>query len=584
MGGSARRLILALAAVLARGSAGCGDSRMDDAPLDATSDASSDRATIDGDGVAVIDGDGDHGPRDATIDDRWFESIDPAVSGLDQVRGEEGFADFHGRMAGGVCVLDVDRDGALDLVLPAPIVSRGLRLYRGDGALHFVERTRESGLAAIDAGGCLAFDLEGDGDGDLLTLGFGGARLFRNDGGSFVEVSERLPKVFDEASHYMGAVAFDADGDGMLDLAITDYGSYRAPPPGLDCVVTCAINNGLFAGGSTLLLLQRASGDFQDVSDRLGRVDEPGLVLLATDLDEDGLLDLFVGNDSPRANDRYFAGDGAGAFTDVAVKLGVAFNGRKNGVSSMSAFDADVDGDGHLDLLESSWEDDRDALFRCEGGACVDVAEDVELFRSPKNLRWGQALVDLDDDGVLELFEAAGHVYRDSDLLSPPDAGPPTFAPVSVPALLWHRAGEHAPFAIAEAKAGLSVVTAGRGVVTMDLDGDGALDAVVGTALGRPLLLRGVHGPRGHWLGVALAGKGKNSRGVGARVVVRAGAQTWTALVHAGLGYRSSIDAPLHFGLGDAPRVDSIEIAWPSGARSSLADGPGDRMVTIAEP
>ena len=307
-------------------------------------------------------------------------------------------------------------------------------------------------------------------------------------------------------------------------------------------------------------------------------------MLLATDLDEDHRLDLFVGNDSPRLDDRYFTIDGAGAFTDVAATLGVAFNGRKNGISSMSAFDVDVDGDGHLDLLESSWEDDRDSLFRCAGGACVDVAEDVELFRGPKNLRWGQALSDLDDDGVLELVEAVGHIYRDSDLLAPVDAGAPVFGPASAPLLLWHRIDDHAPFALAAADGALSIATAGRGLVTVDLDGDGALDAIVGTALGRPLLLRGVHGPRGHWLGIALSGKGKNTRGVGARVTVRAGASTWTSLVHAGVGYRSSIDAPLHFGLGDAAVADSIDVVWPSGARSSVTAAAGDRVLTIAEP
>jgi hypothetical protein len=588
MGSNARRVAraaaLSISIVVAIPAIGCGDSGGDEPPVDATAEAPGDGA-LDArdDRAGETLADAPIGPRDATVDDRWFEELGESA-GLTTVRSDAQFGDFHGRMSGGVCVLDYDRDGFLDVALAAPLTAGGLRLHRGAPGMKLVDVTDASGLSGIDAGGCLSFDLEGDGDADLVALGFGAVRLLRNDGGTFSDATRLLPAAFDASSHFMSAVAFDADGDGMLDLAIADYGAYREPPPELDCVVTCPLNNGFYQGGAALLLLQRASGSFEDVTDRLGRVGEPALVLLATDLDEDRRLDLFVGNDSPRTNDRYWANGGAGAFTDVAVTLGVAFNGRKNGVSSMSAFDADVDGDGHLDLLESSWEDDRDTLFHCAGGKCVDVAEDVELFRTPKNLRWGQAMVDFDDDGVLEILESVGHVYRDSDLLKPPDAGAAVFGPVSAPPLLWHRARTDAPFAIAAATAGLSVPTAGRGLVVVDLDGDGALDAIVGTALGRPLVLRGVHGPRGHWLGVELAGKGKNSRGIGARIVVRAAGKSWTSIEHAGHGYRSSVDAPLHFGLGDTARVDAIEVTWPSGARSIVTEVLGDRVLTITEP
>jgi enediyne biosynthesis protein E4 len=509
----------------------------------------------------------------------WFEELDAEATGLTADRDVSSFTTIHDRLAGGACLLDVDGDGALDLFVARPRTSQLFRSLSAAGSLRYVDETRARGLEGVDAGGCLGADLDGDGDADLVTLGPGRARYFRNEGGSFVDTSIHLLAPFDPRHLYTAAVAFDADGDGDLDLAISSYGAFQAPKPGVRCVVPCEISNGSYRRGSTLLLLN-VHGVWVDQSARLGTFDEPGLVLLATDLDADGRADLFVGNDSPSAPDRYFRGDGAGGFVESAATFGVAFNARKNGVSSMSAFDADLDGDGELDLVQSSWEDDPDAWYRCSPKGCEEKGESVELFRAPPNLRWGQALVDLDDDGVLELAEPMGHVYLDADAQQPRTDGTPwRFGPLADRLLLWHRDAVSAPFAVET----VGTPIAGRSLLAADLDADGDLDLLVVPAFGAPRIYRNTRARRGHGLAVALVGRSPNTRAVGARIVVHAGDRSLPALVHAGFGYRSSVEAPIHFGVGAATSVD-IQVTWPDGARTVTTAVSVDRTVVLAAP
>src|SRR5260370_9295354 len=127
-----------------------------------------------------------------------------------------------------------------------------------------------------------------------------------------------------------------------------------------------------YQGGTSALYLQREDGTFDDASDRLvAPLAGPGLVLLATDLDEDGKIDLFLGNDLPSNYDRYFRNLGGGAFSEIGMSLGVAYSARPSGLSSMSANDPDFDRDGHLDLIESSWEGESDGMFKCSGSSAA---------------------------------------------------------------------------------------------------------------------------------------------------------------------------------------------------------------------
>lgn len=515
----------------------------------------------------------------------WFEEI--AVASGINFRHELDKT-LVGRFQGAVCVLDVDGDGKQDLLFPS-FVEDGAsttRLFmRGASGVTFTEQAATRGIADTGwASACVAVDLDGDNDPDVLTVGLGGAKLFRNDGGKFVDDTAKLPTI-DKAEFLTAAVAFDADGDGDLDLGIASYGKHVRPTD-RTCTVDCKLEPETYKGGYTRLLLQKADGSFEDASTRLGTTfDEPGLVLLATDLDGDDKVDLFLGNDVSTFKDRYFKSDGAGAFTEIAQTLGVAVSGGLKGVCSMSAVDGDVNVDGHLDLLESSYAGDSDPLFACKGatGKCKDIAEDLEMFRAMGNLRWGQAIVDFDDDGIPEIFEASGHLYVDADF--PAGASKPIGVNlVEAQQLLWFHVNETAPLQLQETVKGLAEKTGGRGVAMTDLDGDGAMDLVIGAAVGRPLLLRNIRERRGHALNIKLRGKGKNTAGIGARVLLTSGARTAAAMTHAGSSYHSTDDGTIHFGLGAATVADKIEVRWPSGKRSELVAVPADRPITIEEP
>jgi hypothetical protein len=492
---------------------------------------------------------------------------------------------FASRMGGGACVFDADGDGRLDVFLPQLAAGDSAsHLFLATGPLRYRDATSERGLAHLAASSCLATDLDGDGDRDLVVVGQGRLSLFDNAGATFVDVSSRLPPApfFVDPQHFYSAVvAFDADDDGDLDLAIGDYGRFVRPSS--PCAVTCELLN-TFRDGGVRLLLQKADGAYEDGSALLAVPrDMHVLTLLATDLDEDGRIDLFVGVDSPTDFDLYFRNLGPRVFVESAKELGVAANARLGGISTMSSFDADFDGDGHLDLVESSWQDDPDSLFRCRGAkGCTEIGEELELFRTPRNLRWGQALVDLDDDGTLELIESASHVYRPEDLLPVPDGGP-TFTidgPSEDTVLLWkQRDGK----LVLQPRDGVfALASAGRGLLATDLDGDGDLDVLLATAYGRPLLLENTSPSRGHHVTIELVGKGKNPRAVGARVEVLVGARHIPAIVHAGLGYLSSDDSALHFGVGSAPLVN-VDVRWPSGAKTHLERVPAGKVI-VEEP
>ncbi|MBM4359975.1 MAG: CRTAC1 family protein [Deltaproteobacteria bacterium] len=418
----------------------------------------------------------------------------------------------------GACVFDFDGDGRLDLYL-VDRAGHPNALYRNEGAT-FRDVTEESGasLVGIDGMGCLAFDHDADGDLDLLVTANGPSHLLRNDAGVFTDVTE-ASGLATHAGFAVSASAGDVDGDRDLDLfvgRVVDLAS---------CPEQCSLFPIACKAQQNLLFINDG-GVFREEAAARGLVEaEPTLATLMVDIDRDGDLDIYAGNDMGFAfPDRLYRNDGSGHFADAAQALGL----HAKGSDTMGVDVGDFDRDGNTDWLMSDFEDRPLRLIRCYDPSLPCSYEVVP--DSLDHVKWGLGLVDFDQDGWLDVLVAGGHVAHLE--------GNPT-------RLFYQRAGEFVESVPRPGEA-LATPATGRGLSFGDLDGDGAVDAVLAVASGRPrVLLNRAHA--GYGLTVTL-----DPLAAGARVSVTTprGRVTEHALV--GGSYAGSSDPRVHFGLGES--------------------------------
>jgi hypothetical protein len=271
--------------------------------------------------------------------------------------------------------------------------------------------------------------------------------------------------------------------------------------------------------------------------------------------------------------------DASGSYRDVAEELGLAYDWRGYGIDTMGFASGDIDGDGHADHVTTSFETDATAVFVWQpAGHYEDLAVPLGTIALRDTFRWGVALVDLDLDGDVDLFEATGHFHSDAEVeafgyLSGREQRPN----------LMVNLGDGTLRAVTPATGdGMDALRASRGLAVTDLDDDGRPDVVLAPAVGAPALLRNVRPPTGHWLGVLLRGAGANREAIGARVTVRAGGRSWFRDRILGEGYLGSSDPRLFIGLPDPGSVD-IEVRWPSGARTTVHGVALDAEIAISE-
>jgi hypothetical protein len=428
------------------------------------------------------------------------------------------FCDLSDTIGGpGACIFDFDGDGRLDLYF---VDRKGYAnaLYRNEGSsFRDVASERGADLVEVDAMGCLAFDHDSDGDLDLFVTANGPSRLLRNDAGFFTDVSEAAG-IAGHAGFSVSAAAGDVDGDRDLDLFVARV---------VD-LATCPEQCSLFpiaCEAERNLLFINDGGVFREEGGVRGLVEaEPTLATLMVDVDRDGDLDIYAGNDMGLAfPDRLYRNDGSGHFTDVAQPLGL----HAKGSDTMGVDVGDFDRDGNTDWLMSDFEDRPLRLLRCYDPSYPCSYEVVP--DSLEHVKWGLGFVDFDHDGWLDVLVAGGHVAHLD--------GSPT-------RLFYQRDGEFVESVPRPGEA-LATPATGRGLSFGDLDGDGAIDAVVAVASARPRLLLNRAGA-GHALTVGL-----DSLAAGARVTVTTeqGRLTEHALV--GGGYAGSSDPRIHFGLGE---------------------------------
>lgn len=493
-------------------------------------------------------------------------------------------------VSAGLALFDYDRDGDVDVYFlnGAPLTGTETEvpprnaLYRNDGDFHFTDVTEASGLGDTGYGlGVCTGDYDNDGDLDVYLNNYGPNVLYRNNGDeTFTDVTSRSGTAGQPDSVGAGAAFLDADADGDLDLYVASYLDFTYEThvhnvwlgyhvyPGPDHYVptpdTFYRNNG--------------DGTFSDASEESGisSVRGRGMGVVCLDYDNDGDTDILVANDS--SPNFLFENDGKGHFTEIGLLAGVAYNMYGSVHGSMAVDCGDVDNDGLLDIYQTSYQKESAVLFRNLGaGQFEDVTQRTRAGAATvPHVTWGAGIVDFDNDGHRDIFIACGHLYDNVDLFCDTTS-------YRVRNILLHNRGDGVYGDITKlAGDGMEPRLSSRGAAFDDLDNDGDVDAVVLNSRDRPTILRNDSQNQNHWLQVQLAGPAGNPDGVGARVRVVCGDDSWVAEVHHGRSYQSCYGHRLHFGLGKHRTVDRVEVRWVGGKSNTLEEVKADSVLTIS--
>jgi len=532
----------------------------------------------------------------------WFEDV-TAPSGISFTyrNGEEAeqFAILES-LGGGVGLIDFDRDGLLDVVLPGggefawpKVVGHGPKCFRNLGGMKFQDVTDAVGLGAIRlyAHGAAVADYDLDGFPDFVLTGWGRVHLFHNEvkpggGRHFVEVGEKAG--FKEQLWASSAGWGDLDGDGRPELYVCQYGDWD---PIRNHPTNCAYAEGTrdvcppqqFKPLPHRLFRNKSDGTFEDISAAVKlRKDGHGLGVLLVDLNNDQLPDVYVCNDTDE-NHLYINRTKPGGpivLEERGLPAGAARDdgGRNNGSMGIDA--ADYDGSGRASVFVTNYENELHALYR------NDSKPGSEFFRYATRsaglssigqtwVGWGTTFCDFNQDGWEDIVILNGHAIRK----------PKGKTPRLQPPVLFVNQGK-GMFADGSAQAGAFFQERhnSRGVGFGDFDNDGAVDFLVVRQNAPAALVRNIV-PKGgtHWLGLELVGKGNRDL-AGSRVVVTAGGRTMTRFVKGGGSYASSADRRLVFGLGAADRIDKLEVYWRGGTGPAVVPVPvADRYHRVAE-
>ncbi len=495
----------------------------------------------------------------------------------------------------GAAWLDYDNDGNIDLLIVNGSTREHMKqtggdlmaaLYRNDGKGHFEDVTALAGLARRGWGnGVCVADYDNDGFSDIYVSGIGGGALYHNNGnGTFSDVTRRA-RVGNDGRWGTGCAFGDYNRDGLVDLYVANYIKFdeqkiarRGETPGCKFMVVdvyCGPKS--LQGEPDVLYKNNGDGTFTDVSAPAHITDPgyPGFGVLFSDLDNDGWPDIYVANDST-AN-FFFHNNRDGTFTERALVAGIALSGDGREQAGMGVDAGDYNGDGLLDLIVTNFSHDYNTLYENHaGGFFTDVSYRTGIARgSGPYMGWGVGLVDMDNDGRLDLFIANGHVYPQVD-----SHGIGTH--YLQRKQLFRNVDGRFMDVTDEVGGGLLIEKSSRGAAFGDYDNDGRIDVIVTNMNDRPTLLHN-ESAGGHWATFRLVGARSNRDAIGAKVFVTAGGRRQLVEVRSGGSYASQNDRRAHFGLGDATRIDRVEIKWPSGMTETLASLAADRFYTVRE-
>jgi enediyne biosynthesis protein E4 len=518
----------------------------------------------------------------------WFVD-DAKAAGLEFSfrNGETVIRQMPVAVSGGVVLLDYDRDGWLDVYAlqggtfpPERAPKNADRLFHNKGDGTFEDVTERAGIAAMPGGyglGAAVGDVDNDGRPDLLITRWRGYALYRNRGdGSFEDVTDRWGLGGDRDWPTSAAFA-DLDGDGDLDLYVCHYVVWDAVNPKLcrnaatHAFMSC---NPKSSGARPDHVFRNDGGKFTDVSAQAGIVDHDGrgLGVIAADLDDDGRIDLFVAND--KSANFLFRNLGEFRFEEVGHVAGVAANAEGGYQAGMGVGYGDLDGDGRSDLAVTNYYGESTTLYQNLGaGIFTDRTAASGLATASRLLLgFGIALVDVNNDGRLDILTANGHTDDLGD------------TPFRMPTQLLAGVGGGRLIDLSSASGPAILLNhVGRGLAVGDLDNDGRIDALL-VAQNEPLVFLHNRTERaGHWVSFRLEGRRSNRDAVGTRVILRAGGRRLVADRFGGGSYLSANDPRLHFGLGASERIADVEVHWPSGQVDRHHDLEADAVYHLYE-
>jgi len=523
-----------------------------------------------------------------------FEEIPASASGISwtHVNGRSPMAHLPETVGAGCAFLDYDNDGWMDVYLVNSgrcdfyEPSQPLRnaLYRNNRDGTFTDVTSKAGVTGNAYGmGAAVGDYDGDGFPDLYVTQYPQSILYHNNGdGTFTDVTAKAGVA--APGWATSAVWFDYDNDGRLDLFVCRFVDYSK-----DKLKFCGdLLTGerhycipsIYDPMPCFLFHNNGDGTFSDVSKQsgIGQSLAKAWGVVAADLNNDGLIDLYVTNDT--VPNFLFANRGKGRFEEIGMLAGVGVNAFGKPRSGMGVDAADYDQDGWIDLFEANVDHEMYSLYHNDKDeAFSDVALPSGIGGATRLMSgWGLKFFDYDNDGNLDLLVCNGH---------PDDTVDKRIESVTFlePMLLFRNTGKGFENVSQQSGPIFSKRLAGRGLALGDFDNDGSVDVLVTQNIAAPLLLRNNAGRQNHWLGIRLAGTKANIDAIGAEITYQAGDLKRHRSKVGGGSYLSSHDPRVVLGIGKRTKIDWLEIRWPepSGRVERFGDLPVDRYITIVE-